>query len=89
MTPDQAVDIVRGALWQSLSIGMPIMLIAMAVGLLIALFQSVTQLQEMTLTFVPKIIAMIIAVIMLLPMITTSMLEFAQAIFDQIIAIGS
>jgi flagellar biosynthetic protein FliQ len=56
MTPDTITDIVRQALYVSLQVSAPLLIIAMVVGFGISLFQSVTQINEMTLTFVPKIL---------------------------------
>ncbi len=56
MTPDTVTDIVRQALYVSLQVSAPLLIIAMVVGFGISLFQSVTQINEMTLTFVPKIL---------------------------------
>jgi flagellar biosynthetic protein FliQ len=56
MTPDTVTDIVRQALYVALQVSAPLLIVAMAVGFGISLFQSVTQINEMTLTFVPKIL---------------------------------
>ena len=56
MTPDTVTDIVRQALYVALQVSAPLLIIAMVVGFGISLFQSVTQINEMTLTFVPKIL---------------------------------
>lgn len=57
MTETQAVEIVSEAMWVAARIAAPVLLTAVAVGVLIGLFQSITQLQEQTLSFVPKFIA--------------------------------
>ena len=79
--PD-ATDLVRETLVLALLISAPMLLIGMAVGIVISLFQAVTQIQEQTLTFVPKIAAMIVAAILLLPWISTRLLEYAARIFS-------
>ena len=56
MTPEQVTDIVRQALFVAVEISAPVLLLSMIMGLLISIFQSVTQINEMTLTFVPKIL---------------------------------
>ena len=61
-TPPSAVETVRAALLQALLIALPILGAGLVVGLVISLFQAVTQIQEQTLTFVPKIVVMIIVV---------------------------
>ncbi|MHC4218518.1 MAG: flagellar biosynthesis protein FliQ [Planctomycetota bacterium] len=78
---EEAVDIARIALIQALIIAVPILGAGLIVGLLISLFQAVTQIQEQTLTFVPKIIAMILVVVILLGWISIRMTEFAIEMF--------
>ena len=80
MTLD-AVDIARGALIQALIIAVPILGAGLVIGLLVSLFQAVTQIQEQTLTFVPKIIVMILVAVVLMGWIAVRMTEFATAMF--------
>ncbi len=68
----------RDAFWLALTTSAPILLIGLAVGLMISLFQAVTQLQEQTLTFVPKIAAMVIAAAIFIPWIAETMVAYAQ-----------
>lgn len=75
------VDIARGALIQALIIAVPILGSGLVIGLLVSLFQAVTQIQEQTLTFVPKIIVMILVAVFLLGWIAVRMTEFATAMF--------
>ena len=77
----EAVDIARIALMQALIIAVPILGAGLVVGLLISLFQAVTQIQEQTLTFVPKIIVMILVAVVLLSWISLRMTEFAVEMF--------
>lgn len=72
-----AVDLVQQTLITVLIIASPILLAGMAVGLLISLFQSITSIQDQTLTFVPKIAIMIVVAVMLLPWVTQHLVEFA------------
>lgn len=83
----EVLDLVRDALYVLLKISTPIMMVALVVGLLIALFQALTQIQEMTLTFVPKIIAIFIALIVFLPFMMETMLNFTEEIADKIITV--
>ena len=76
-----AVDVARDALWQSLIIAVPILGAGLLIGLMVSLFQAVTQIQEQTLTFVPKIIVMILVAIVLLGWIAVRMTEFATEMF--------
>lgn len=78
---NEALELGRNAFWMALSTSAPILLIGLVVGLLIALFQAVTQLQEQTLTFVPKIAAMIVAASIFIPWISERMVAFTQTMF--------
>ncbi|HRP61758.1 MAG TPA: flagellar biosynthetic protein FliQ [Phycisphaerales bacterium] len=78
-----AVDAVRIALMEALILSVPILGAGLLVGLIISLFQAVTQIQEQTLTFVPKIVVMILVSVVLLSWITIRMTEFAIEMFTQ------
>jgi flagellar biosynthetic protein FliQ len=84
MNIDQAVELTRGAVSLTLLLGAPIMLIAVAVGLVISVVQAVTQLQDQTLSFVPKIIAMTLAGLFVLPWMLHQMVEYSTEIFKNI-----
>ena len=75
---DEALELGRNAFWMAMSTSAPILVIGLAVGLLIAMFQAVTQLQEQTLTFVPKIAAMVIAASIFIPWVSARMVAFAE-----------
>ena len=79
--PLEAVDVARDALMQALIIAVPILGAGLLIGLIVSLFQAVTQIQEQTLTFVPKIIVMILVAIILLGWIAARMTEFATEMF--------
>ncbi len=78
---ESAVYIVRETLLVALMISAPILMAGVVVGLLISLIQSVTSVQDQTLTFVPKITAMIIIAAILLPWITMKLVEYASEMF--------
>jgi flagellar biosynthesis protein FliQ len=84
MTVDQAAELTRNTVALVLMLGAPIMLMAIVVGLVISILQAVTQLQDQTLSFVPKIIAMALAGLVLLPWMMHRMVEFATEIFNNI-----
>jgi flagellar biosynthesis protein FliQ len=67
MTPAETIDFAREAIWVLLEIAAPAMITALAVGLVIGLLQALTQIQEQTLVFVPKIIAIFIVLLIALP----------------------
>jgi len=82
------LEVGRDALFVILKTAGPIMLSGLTIGLIIALFQALTTIQEMTLTFVPKIIFIFIAIVVFLPYMMTTVMEFARSLFDRITAIG-
>ena len=78
MNVDQAVDIVREALIVMLLLSSPILVAALVIGLTVSVFQAVTQIQEQTLSFVPKIIGMGIAAIFVTPWVARMIMEFSK-----------
>jgi len=82
------LEIGRSGLWVVLQLAGPIMLAGLLIGLLIALFQALTTIQEMTLTFVPKIIVIFASLIFLLPFMMTTLIEYSQTLFDRIVSVG-
>jgi len=87
MSELEVLEIGREAMWVVLKISGPIMLAGLLIGLLIALFQALTTIQEMTLTFVPKIFVIFFAVIVFLPFMMSSIVEFGRSLFDRIIGL--
>lgn len=81
MTPEQTVDIVRDALIVAMLVSMPILAVGLIIGLIISIFQAVTQIQEQTLTFVPKIVGMGIVTVLVVPWVYVKMAEFATRMF--------
>jgi len=71
-----------------LKAGGPIMAAGLIVGLIIAVFQTLTSIQEMTLTFVPKIIIIFAAVIVFMPFMMTSVIDFTNTLYDKIVGLG-
>jgi flagellar biosynthetic protein FliQ len=84
MTPDLILEIGRKAMETTLLISAPMLLFSLAVGLLISIFQAVTQINEMTLTFVPKIIAVFLAILLFLPWMLQTIVGFTVALFSNI-----
>jgi len=80
----EALDLGRGAFYMALASAAPILIIGLLVGLTISVIQSVTQLQEQTLTFVPKIAAMVLAASYFIPWIANRMLTYAQEMFGSV-----
>lgn len=88
MTGPEVLDIAQDALWTMLIVATPVMVIGLVVGVGIALIQALTQIQEMTLTFLPKMIAMFLALLVLLPFMATSLGDLMQRLADRIVAGG-
>jgi flagellar biosynthetic protein FliQ len=76
LTPDKATDLVRQTLVLAMMIAAPMLLVGLVVGLIISLVQAVTQIQEQSLSFIPKTAAMIVAAIVLMPWISHRLLEY-------------
>ena len=71
-----------------LKAGGPIMAAGLVIGLIIAVFQTLTSIQEMTLTFVPKIIIIFAAVIVFMPFMITSVIDFTNTLYDKIVGLS-
>ena len=84
ITISEALDLGRATLILVMQLGAPILLIGMGVGLIISLFQAVTQIQEQTLSFVPKMIAMAVAAMVFMPWMSNKTMEFARQMFGNI-----
>ena len=82
MNLQDASDLVRHTLIMALIISSPMLVIGLVVGLVVSLVQAVTQIQEQTLSFVPKTVAMVTAAIVLLPWISQRLIEYASAMFS-------
>ena len=83
MDYSEALDLTRGALTMVITVASPILLVGLCVGLSISLFQSITQLQEQTLTFVPKIVAMVVSASFFVPWISRRLLEYARDLLGE------
>ncbi len=81
MTPDFVVGFARQAIELALTIAMPMLLVGLIVGLTVSIFQAATQIQEMTLSFIPKIVAMFLALLLAFPWIMDKMITFTRDIF--------
>ena len=84
MDPSNAVDLVRQSLWEALTIGSPILVVGLVVAIVMGLLQTLTQVQDKTISFVPKIVAMAIALAFCLPWLIGRMVEFSQDLITNI-----
>jgi flagellar biosynthetic protein FliQ len=83
MNEAQLLDVAREGLVVMLKISAPLLLVGLLVGVVVALFQALTQIQEMTLTFVPKILATFATLLLLLPFMLGTLAEFTRAMLDR------
>ncbi len=81
MTPDDVVAIARRALETTLLLAGPLLLASLVVGVVISLLQAVTQIQEQTLTFVPKFLAIVVVFVLMLPWAMNLMIGYATELF--------
>ncbi|SHE59872.1 flagellar biosynthetic protein FliQ [Thermoanaerobacter uzonensis DSM 18761] len=81
MNTGVVIDIGREALTVALTIATPLLAVALGVGLLISIFQATTQIQEQTLSFVPKIVAILISLILFGPWMLTTLVNYTQRLF--------
>jgi len=88
MSPEFVIDLGRNAVKTVLLISSPMLLSGLIVGLMISIFQAATQINEQTMTFIPKIVAVLVALILFAPWIIRIMLAFTQNIFQGISLIG-
>ena len=88
MNEAAVLEIGRNGIWVALQLAGPIMLAGLLIGLVVALFQALTTIQEMTLTFVPKILVIFVSLILFLPFMMTTLIEFSQQLFDIMVSLG-
>ncbi|MCC6698973.1 MAG: flagellar biosynthesis protein FliQ [Candidatus Hydrogenedentes bacterium] len=81
MNADTVLDLGRNAMYITLLVSAPMLLSGMVVGLIISVFQSVTQIQEITLTFVPKIIVVMVAFALFMPWMLAVFIAYVQPLF--------
>lgn len=82
MTIEAVSDMTRDALFTVLQVALPILLVSLVVGLAVSIFQTVTSIQEQTLTFVPKIICVFLAIVLLGGWMMTKMVEFTTQLWS-------
>ena len=84
MTPEMVITVGRDAITTMLLVAAPMLLSGLVIGLIISLFQAVTQIQEMTLTFIPKIVIVAFSLLIFLPWMTNLLLDFTRGLFGVI-----
>lgn len=86
MTEAELIDIARESIMTMLMVSAPPLMTALVVGLSIAILQAVTQIQEMTLTFVPKVILVFASLVLFLPFMLGSMNDFWKMVMDRVVS---
>ena len=84
MSAELVIDIAEKGIYMVLIISGPLMVIALIIGLLVSIFQATTQIQEQTLAFVPKIVAVLLGLILLAPWMLSHLLSYANEIFGNL-----
>ncbi|MCG5240528.1 flagellar biosynthesis protein FliQ [Azospirillum doebereinerae] len=87
MNQADVLEVLRSGIWTTLIIAAPPLIVAVVVGVAISLVQALTQVQEMTLTFVPKIVAILLVTVLSLPFMYGALATYAERLTDLIVAI--
>ena len=88
MTGATVLDLAREGIWVMILVAAPMMIVGLLIGVVIALFQALTQIQEMTLVFVPKIIAIFLTMLIALPFMGATMSGYMTRLADMIVTGG-
>lgn len=87
MTPEQVIEVARQAIQTALMLALPLLMAGMIVGLMVSIFQAATQIQEQTLTFVPKIVTVFVVLLFLAPWMINIIISFATGMIEKIATI--
>lgn len=82
MTPDSATDLVRNALILCMVIAGPVLIIGLLIGIFISIVQAVTQIQEQSLSMIPKLVAMTAVIVILMPWMCQRLIDYTRAMFS-------
>lgn len=88
MTGAEVLDVARDSIWTLLICAAPMMVVALVVGVAISLLQALTQIQEMTLAFIPKILALFVTILLALPFIGDVLQSYMARIAERIVSSG-
>ena len=84
MTPDVVLDLAQNSVFTILMVAGPLLMVALGVGLLVSIFQATTQIQEQTLAFIPKIIAVFVSLVIFGPWMLSVLLNFTQGLWQNL-----
>ena len=88
MTESELIELARAAMLVMVKVAAPPLLAGLAVGLIVSMFQALTQIQEMTLTFVPKVLTVLVVLLIFLPFMLHTLFDFTHLVLDRAIAGG-
>lgn len=89
MTPELAIEFVQRSIYVLIIVSAPLVGTALILGLLVSILQAATQINEMTLTFVPKLFGMVVVLFLIGPWMTTVMTDFTKEIFSYIVLVST
>ncbi|MGI2328535.1 flagellar biosynthesis protein FliQ [Planococcus sp. YIM B11945] len=84
MTPDMVIKLAEQSIYTIIIVSAPMLLIALGVGLIVSIFQAMTQIQEQTLAFIPKILAVFLSIVLFGPWMLTILLDYTRDLFEQL-----
>lgn len=87
MSPETVTTIGQQALWVTMLIAAPMLLSALAVGLLVGMFQAATQINEMTMSFIPKLLVLVVALVVAGPWMLAVIVDYTRRLIEQIPAL--
>lgn len=87
MTPDMVISLAEDAVYTVIIISAPLLLIALGVGLIVSVFQAMTQIQEQTLAFIPKIVAVLLTIVLFGPWMLTTLLDYTTNLYQNLFRI--
>ncbi|HMA51238.1 MAG TPA: flagellar biosynthesis protein FliQ [Magnetospirillaceae bacterium] len=88
MTESELIELARSGMLVMVKVAAPPLLSGLAVGLIVSIFQALTQIQEMTLTFVPKVLTVLLVLLIFLPFMLHTLFDFTHLVLDRAIAGG-
>lgn len=84
MTPDTVIKLAEQSIYTVIILSAPMLLVALGVGLLVSIFQAMTQIQEQTLAFIPKIIAVFVSLVLFGPWMLTLLVDYTRDLFQNL-----
>ena len=88
MTGPEVIDVARDSILTLVLVASPLMLVGLVVGVAISLLQALTQIQEMTLTFIPKILVIFVSMLLFMPYMLSTLTDFTERLMDRVASAG-